>query len=47
MPVSDGLYDYHLTVKDHAGRVLTSSMHRVQISTNGPQGEVPVTTTSP
>jgi len=47
MPVADGTYAYRLTVKDHAGRVLSSSAHRVEIATGGPQGDVPVTTTAP
>ena len=45
LPVADGTYTYHLVVKDKAGRVLTSSTRKVEISTGGPQGEVPVVPT--
>ncbi len=44
LPVADGTYTYKLVVKDHEGRVLTSSTRKVQISTGGPQGQVPVQT---
>jgi len=47
LPVADGQYSYRLIVKDHAGRVLSSSDRRVEITTTGPQGEVPVSTTAP
>jgi hypothetical protein len=44
MPVADGLYTYRLVVRDKDGRILTSSTRRVEVSTGGPQGDVPVTT---
>src|SRR5206468_4055083 len=47
MPVADGLYTYRLVVKDKQGRILTSSTRRVEVSTGGPQGDVPVMTTTP
>ena len=42
MPVADGVYTYRLVVKDRQGRVLSSATHKVEISTGGPQGTVPV-----
>jgi len=44
LPLADGVYAYHLTVQDKAGRVLTGPTHKVEISTGGPQGSVPVVT---
>jgi hypothetical protein len=44
MPVADGVYTYHLTVKDTDGRVLNASTRKVEISTGGPQVTVPVQT---
>ncbi len=44
MPVADGTYTYHLTVQDKDGRVLSSAVRKVRISTGGPQGDVPVQT---
>ena len=42
LPVPDGPYRYRLVVKDLAGREVLSTMRVVEISTTGPQGEVPV-----
>jgi len=42
LPLADGTYRYHLTVKDRAGRIVTGPTRRVEISTTGPQGSVPV-----
>jgi flagellar hook capping protein FlgD len=44
MPVADGVYTYHLTVKDADGRELNASSRKVEISTGGPQVTVPVQT---
>ena len=44
MPVADGVYTYHLTVKDADGRELNASTRKVEISTGGPQVTVPVQT---
>jgi hypothetical protein len=44
MPVADGVYTYHLTVKDTEGRELNASSRKVEISTGGPQVTVPVQT---
>ena len=45
LPLADGVYAYHLTVKDKVGRVLTGPTRKIEISTGGPQGAVPVVTT--
>jgi len=45
LPVADGVYTYHLVVKDKEGRVLMGPTRKVEIATGGPQGDVPVTTT--
>jgi flagellar hook capping protein FlgD len=42
LPLPDGDYHYTLTVKDLEGHVIDSRTRIVQISTGGPQGEVPV-----
>jgi hypothetical protein len=42
MPLADGVYRYHITVIDAAGREIVSRVRRVEISTGGPQGSVPV-----
>ena len=49
LPVADGYYSYTLEVKDKVGRVLTGTTRKVEISTTGPQGAVPIVTnpTSP
>ena len=47
MPLADGSYAYHLEVKDKAGRLLSGPTRKVEISTGGPQGTVPVVTTPP
>jgi hypothetical protein len=44
LPVADGVYTYHLTVKDRDGRLLNASTRKVEISTGGPQVTVPVQT---
>ena len=41
-PLPDGDYHYTLTVKDMEGHVIDSRTRMVQISTGGPQGNVPV-----
>ena len=42
MPLADGVYKYTFTVKDAQGRVLKSDPRTLEISTGGPQGDVPV-----
>lgn len=42
LPLADGVYRYSLVVKDIQGRVVTGPVRMVEISTGGPQGEVPV-----
>jgi hypothetical protein len=42
LPLPDGLYRFRLIVVDEAGRVVESPERMVQISTGGPQGQVPV-----
>ena len=42
LPLPDGDYHYTLTVKDMEGHVIESRTRIVQISTGGPQSEVPV-----
>ncbi|HEX7077649.1 MAG TPA: PorV/PorQ family protein [Candidatus Eisenbacteria bacterium] len=42
LPLADGTYHYRLTVHDADGRVIESRTRDVEISTGGPQGEVPV-----
>ena len=41
LPVADGVYTYRLNITDKAGHQLASAIHRVEISTGGPQGSVP------
>jgi hypothetical protein len=42
LPLADGIYRYHLIVKDLEGRTVTSTFRTVEIATTGPQGAVPV-----
>jgi len=42
LPLADGNYRYRLEVRDGEGRIVTSSTHALEITTAGPQGEVPV-----
>ncbi len=42
LPLADGVYKYTFTVKDAQGRVLKSDPRTIEISTGGPQGDVPV-----
>jgi hypothetical protein len=42
LPLADGSYRYTLTVQDVKGHVIESRTRMVQISTGGPQGNVPV-----
>ncbi len=42
LPLADGIYRYRLTVRDRQARILTSVVRALEISTGGPQGEVPV-----
>lgn len=42
LPLADGTYHYRLTVHDADGRVIESRERTVEISTGGPQGDVPV-----
>ena len=42
LPLADGVYRYTFTVKDAQGRVLKSEPRTLEISTGGPQGDVPV-----
>jgi flagellar hook assembly protein FlgD len=47
LPLPDGDYRYTLTVHDQEGRVIESHTQVVQISTGGPQGNVPVIPVQP
>ena len=42
MTLPDGFYTYRLVVTDEDGRVLRAEDHKVEITTSGPQGGVPV-----
>ena len=42
MTLPDGYYTYRLVVTDEEGRVLRAEDHKVEITTQGPQGGVPV-----
>jgi hypothetical protein len=42
LPVPDGLYTYSLTVNDAEGRLVAGRERAVEITTGGPQGNVPV-----
>ncbi len=42
LPLADGMYRYRLVVHDAEGRTIESPERRVEISTGGPQGSVPV-----
>ena len=42
LPLADGSYRYHLVVNDREGRRLAGPVRTVEISTTGPQGQVPV-----
>jgi hypothetical protein len=42
LPLPDGNYRYSLVVKDVAGRVVHGPVRAVEISTTGPQGNVPL-----
>ncbi|HEY3215721.1 MAG TPA: PorV/PorQ family protein [Candidatus Eisenbacteria bacterium] len=42
LPLPDGVYRYSLVVKDLEGRIVTGPVRMVEISTGGPQGDVPV-----
>lgn len=42
LPVADGTYMHQLEVVDHDGRVITGEEQSVEITTQGPQGAVPV-----
>jgi hypothetical protein len=42
MTLPDGYYTYRLVVSDEEGRVLKADERKVQITTSGPQGGVPV-----
>ena len=42
LPLPDGTYRYHLVVHDTDGRAIQSPERKVEISTGGPQGSVPV-----
>lgn len=44
MTLPDGMYRYRMVVTDDAGRVLRTDEKTVEITTAGPQGNVPVTT---
>jgi len=44
LALPDGWYTYELTVKDDEGRTITSRSRKVEITTSGPQGNVPVAT---
>jgi hypothetical protein len=42
LTLPDGVYRYRLVVTDEAGRIVRASEKKVQISTSGPTGSVPV-----
>ena len=42
LPLADGIYRYHLVVNDREGRLIAGPIRTVEISTTGPQGQVPV-----
>lgn len=42
LPLADGTYRYRLTVQDKEGRIMMSPIRKLEISTSGPQGAVPV-----
>jgi len=42
LPLADGTYRYQLVVNDREGRRIVGPVRRVEISTTGPQGQVPV-----
>ena len=42
LPLADGHYRYRLQVRDKDGRALISTVRALEISTTGPQGNVPV-----
>ena len=44
LALPDGAYTYELTVKDDEGRTINGRPRRVEITTSGPQGSVPVAT---
>jgi hypothetical protein len=44
LALADGTYTYELTVKDDEGRTITGRSRKVEITTSGPQGDVPVAT---
>lgn len=46
LPLADGLYRYHLVVRDAAGRTVAGPVRTVEISTSGPQGTVPLVPTA-
>jgi hypothetical protein len=41
LPLPDGVYDYHLAVRDATGHVMTAQPGSVEIATGGPSGSVP------
>ncbi len=46
LPLPDGTYRYNLVVKDAVGRLVAGPMRHVEISTGGPQGNVPLEPTA-
>lgn len=44
LPLPDGIYTYRLVVYDQEGREFTAHERKVEITTDGPQGKVPVFT---
>lgn len=42
LPLADGVYRYQLVVYDSEGRTLSDTTRTIQISTDGPQGTVPI-----
>jgi flagellar hook capping protein FlgD len=44
LALPDGFYTYELTVKDDEGRTITGRPRRLEITTGGPEGTVPVAT---
>jgi hypothetical protein len=45
LPLPDGSYQYRLIVTDHDGRILASPSRAIEISTGGPEVQVPVVST--
>jgi hypothetical protein len=47
LPLPDGIYRYQLVVHDREGRKIAGHVRELEISTTGPQGQVPVVQSQP